>query len=85
MVRSEVVYKGTASAVPWSFYIFSRGGGVDHAWLRDCEAERSQELRLFSHFCAQHRDQVQAGRPPGVTPPLWQCGIGASTACAEGL
>jgi hypothetical protein len=65
--------------------MFSSGGGLNHAWLRDLKIEWREELRLLRHFFAQQRNQIQARRPSGVTAPPGQFGIGASALGAEGV
>jgi hypothetical protein len=78
------IRRGRAQLDPgWSFYIFSSGGSLNHAWLYDLEAPRGEDLRLLRHFFSEQGDQIQAGRPSRAAPPLGQFGIGASTRGAE--
>jgi len=63
-------YPGTASAMPGSFYIFSRGGGAD--WLSICDIglEFGQEFGVLRHLLARRSDQVQTRRPVGFAAQL---------------
>ena len=43
---------GTAEAVPWSFYIFSSGGGAHELGIGDFDFEFLQKLGVLGHLLA---------------------------------
>ena len=81
-LNGPIVQRMQAAARRHNIYLHC--GSLNERPVSGLEPPRGEKRRLLSHFLAQERDEVEAGRSACAFPPFRKLGVGSTAFGTEG-